>query len=326
MRIAGRPKRKRPEPVHPAYAGAVPHFATAPACCGPGAAVLGRATLGARTRLGARSVIRADGHFVRVGDDFALGDRATVHIDHDVYPAIAGDRVAVGANAVVHACTLGSDIVVEDNAVILDGSVVADSVAIEANSIVFPRSTLESGKLYAGMPAKPVRGLRPGEIEERAAGIRARIGSATASRPASSQGDVGPVLFVAATALLSGRISAAEKSSIWFGCELHAGEGAIEIGANTNIQDNTIIRCRPGNFAIGPRLTIGHNVTLADCRIGARSLIGIGSMVAAGTIMEDDVLLAAGATPRTARCWKPVGSTASARRKKWRGSTTSSAR
>jgi carbonic anhydrase/acetyltransferase-like protein (isoleucine patch superfamily) len=104
------------------------------------------------------------------------------------------------------------------------------------------------------------------------------------------------VLFVAATAILSGRIAAAEKSSIWFGCEFYAGEGAIEIGRHTNIQDNTIIRCRPGeSFVIGADCTIGHNVTLADCRIGARSLIGIGSVVAAGTIVEDDVFLAAGA-------------------------------
>ena len=93
---------------------------------------------------------------------------------------------------------LGSDIVVEDNAVILDGSVVADGVVIEANSIVFPRSTLEAGKLYAGMPAKPVRDLRPGEIEERAARIRARIGSATPIPASARHGEIGgPVLFVA---------------------------------------------------------------------------------------------------------------------------------
>ena len=36
-------------------------------------------------------------------------------------------------------------------------------------------------------------------------------------------------------------------------------------------------------------------MTLGDCRIGARSLIGIGSIVANGTIVEDDVFLAAGA-------------------------------
>ena len=36
-------------------------------------------------------------------------------------------------------------------------------------------------------------------------------------------------------------------------------------------------------------------MTLGDCTIGARSLIGIGAVVANGTIVEDDVFLAAGA-------------------------------
>ena len=55
---------------------------------------------------------------------------------------------------------------------------------------------------------------------------------------------------------------------------LTAGAGAIRIGVDT---------------------TIGHNVELAECTIGDRCLIGIGSRVAPGTVVEDDVFLAAGA-------------------------------
>ena len=276
------------------YAGALPEFASPPTC-GAGAAVLGRATIGANARLGVSSVIRADGHFVRIGDDFSLGPRSTVHIAHDVYPAIIGDRVSVGQNAVVHACTLGNDVVVGDSAVILDGSVVGDGVVIEPNAIVFPRSELFGGKLYAGMPARPVRDLRPGEVEERAAEMRRRVDPRGDVRPALAEGDLGASLFVSATATLRGRIRAAENSSIWFGCDLDANGGEIVIGENTNIQDNTRIRCRAGQgFAIGQDSTIGHNVTLGDCTIGARSLIGIGSVVADGTMIEDDVFLAAG--------------------------------
>jgi gamma-carbonic anhydrase len=278
------------------YASTVPAFGGPLAFCGPGAAVLGRATIGANARLGASSVIRADGHFVRAGDDFTLGVHSTVHIAHDIYPAIVGDRVSVGENAVVHACTIGSDVVVEDETVILDGSVVGDRVVIEARSIVFPRSTLESGKLYAGMPARPVRDLRPGEIEERAALIRRRTEAVTDRPPRLAEAALHPSVFVAGTARLAGRIEAVENSSIWFGCDLDANGGAIRVARNTNIQDNTVIRCRPGaTFAIGENSTIGHNVTLGDCSIGARSLIGIGSVVAPGTIIGDDVFLAAGA-------------------------------
>ncbi len=284
------------EPYVLAYHGATPHFASPVEHCGADAAVLGRATLGARARLGTSSVMRADGNFVRAGDDFALGDRSTIHIEHDLLPCIVGDRVTIGENACVHACTLGNDIVVEDGALVLDASVVPDNVIIEAHSAVFPRSKLEGGKLYSGLPAKPVRDLHPGEVKERAAALRARVGSMPGSARALADGDIHESVFVAATARLRGHIDAAEGASIWFGCELDAGEGEIAIGPRTNIQDNTLIRCRPGmRFVIGPDSTIGHNVTLGDCTIGARTLIGIGSTVANGTIIEDEVFLAAGA-------------------------------
>ena len=73
-----------PQPFLLAYDGVSPRFASAPAHAGAGAAVLGRATLGKSAWLGARSVIRADGHYIEIGDDFRLGARATVHIAHAV--------------------------------------------------------------------------------------------------------------------------------------------------------------------------------------------------------------------------------------------------
>lgn len=278
------------------YGSVSPAFAEPPRVLGPRAAVLGRATIGAGASFGASAVIRADGHFVQVGDSFHLGERATVHIAHDLYPTIVGDRVTVGKNAVVHACTLGSDIVVGDNAVILDGSVLEDAIVLEAGAIVFPRSQLSGGQLYAGSPAKPVRSLRPGEVQEHAAQVRSAATAAPEPAFAPVSEGIDGSVFVAATAVLRGDVSAAANASIWFGCELDANGGEIRIGLNTNIQDNTLIRCRPGKaFEIGPDSTIGHNVTLADCRIGQRALVGIGSVVAPGTVIEDDVLLAAGA-------------------------------
>jgi carbonic anhydrase/acetyltransferase-like protein (isoleucine patch superfamily) len=258
--------------------------------------VAGRVTVGRNAWFGAMSVARADGHIVQIGDDFHLGPRSTVHIAHEIFPCIIGDRVTVGENSCVHACTVGNDIVVGDNTTILDGSVVEDQVVLEPNSLVFPGTRLAGGFLYAGMPAKPVRPLTPDEVKEYAAAIRGRPDMTDLPpQPAIDRSHMHASVFIAATASVAGRVVAAEGSSVFFSNVLDAGRATIEIGAQTNIQDNTVIRCSGDGFRIGRESTIGHNVLLHDCTIGDHSLIGIGSTVAKGTVVGDRVLLAAGA-------------------------------
>jgi carbonic anhydrase/acetyltransferase-like protein (isoleucine patch superfamily) len=276
-----------------------PEVAGPPRHVGANSAVIGRVVLGADAWLGAASVIRADGHHVRAGRDLVLGHGATVHIAHDLYPTIIGDGVTVGSNAVIHACEVHDNCVVEDGAVVLDGCVVEAGSLIEAGTVVFPRSRLASGNVYTGRPAKLQRALDAGELGRRRRTLRERLAADAAERPAPSSESphIDATAFIANTAILTGHVIAARGSSVWYGCELDAAGGTIAIGEMSNVQDNSILRCTPGTrLAIGRGSTIGHNVTMAECTIGDRSLIGIGSVLAAGTIVEDDVFLAAGAT------------------------------
>jgi gamma-carbonic anhydrase len=281
------------------FDGIWPRLGAKPRLCGSNVSILGKVQLGARASLGAGTVIRADGHFVRIGDDFCLGEISTVHIAHNVYPTIIGDRVAVGRNAVVHACSVGNDCVIEDGVVVLDGSVVEDNVLIEARSTVFPRSNLKGGFAHAGSPAKPIRELAPGELETRSRLVQDGV---EACLLAAETDDVGSAVsipdtvFIARTACLSHKIELSAHSGVFFGCRLHAGQARIAIGENTNVQDNTRIDASKGAVVIGPNTTIGHNVHLQACHIGQHALIGIGADLGAGTIVDDDVLLAAGAT------------------------------
>lgn len=285
------------EPYILPFDGIEPRFAGEHRLCGRGSCVLGKVEIGTRPLLAANAVIRADGHYVRIGDGFFLGENATVHIAHDVYPTHIGNHVTVGRNAVVHACDVGDDCVIEDNAVTLDGSTVESGVVIEKGAVVFPRSKLASGYLYAGIPAKPVRAITPEECEAYAARLREEIAKSVliSQEPAAALTDLSGDAFVAKTATLSGRIELASGASVFFGCQLEAGDFSIRIGRNVNIQDNSRIRCASGDFDIADNSTIGHNVTLQDCRIGEKSLIGIGCTVKSGTVVDDEVLLAAGA-------------------------------
>jgi gamma-carbonic anhydrase len=274
-----------------AYNGTSPTLRGEPASAGQGAVVLGRATLGRGAWLGAWSVIRADGHYVEIGDDFFLGEHATVHIAHDLLPTHIGDGVTAGKGSVIHACTVGDRCVVEEDAVILDGSNIGPGAVISAGSVVFPRTELEGGRLYSGSPAKPVALLSASELE----GFHRKV----RNKGAKAAPDDGPAqtrlnCFVAPSARVHGAVSVGDGVGIWYGCRLNAGDHRITIGSGTNIQDNSILACHAGDIVIAPDVTIGHNVTLADCLIESASLIGIGSIIGAGTIVESDVLVAAG--------------------------------
>jgi carbonic anhydrase/acetyltransferase-like protein (isoleucine patch superfamily) len=285
----------RTTPLILPFGGIEPKFTTPPAAFEPGAAVLGRATIGARAKLRAFSVIRADGHTVTAGDDFTLGPRSTVHIAHLIHPAVIGDRVSVGENACVHGCTVGNDVVIADGVVILDGAVVEDNVLLEADSTVFPGRRLAGGHVYAGSPAKPVRPLAAGELQARREEIESRRDLAPVPDEPDRQ-ETDASVFIASTAGIRGQFRAGQDASVWFSCSIDAGPGRVALGQNTNVQDNTIIRCEtPQGVVIGPDTTVGHNVVLRDCIIGAGALIGIGSTVETGSVVRDAVLLAAGA-------------------------------
>ena len=194
---------------------------------------------------------------------------------------------------------------VGDDVVILDGAVVEDNVVLEAGATVFPNKKVPGGFVYAGSPAKPVRALAAGEVAERRAQMAPDHETESVTLPSriiAADSQIHPSVFIAGTAAVRGRLIAAEASSIWYSNNFDAGEAAISIGARTNIQDNTVVRCSTlQGVSIGHDSTVGHNVTLYDCAIGNGSLIGIGSVVAMGTVVEDRVLLARRRTTRPVR-------------------------
>ncbi len=275
------------------HAGVLPWFAGRPVWCGRGSTVIGAVRLGVQAWIGDRAVIRADGQSVTAGERFWLGHHSTVHIATFSHGTVVGDRVTVGRNSVVHACTVGSDVVIEDDVVILDHAEIGDGAVIEAGATVFPRARLPGGFVYAGSPATARHTIGPEAVAERGERLRERMDACRIDE-ACDPPRVEDGVFVARNARLRGRVSLGAGSSVLFGCELDAEVGAIVVGADTNIQDNTVIRTRGAGVVIGRDTSIAHNVGIADSRIGARSLIGIGATIAPGTLIADDVLLAAG--------------------------------
>jgi carbonic anhydrase/acetyltransferase-like protein (isoleucine patch superfamily) len=106
---------------------------------------------------------------------------------------------------------------------------------------------------------------------------------------------VHPEAFVAHNAVLRGRVTVSRLAVIMFGVVARAEFDVIEIGEETNVQDNSVIHCDEGiPTRIGRRVTVGHAAVVHGATIGDRCLIGIGSRALNGSVMGEGSWLAAG--------------------------------
>lgn len=114
---------------------------------------------------------RGDVNTIRIGARTNIQDGTVLHVTHDGkyspggFPLAIGDDVTVGHKALLHACTIGDRCLIGMGAIVMDGAVVGDEVLVAAGSLVSPGKTLDSGWLYRGNPARPVRELTAEERE-----------------------------------------------------------------------------------------------------------------------------------------------------------------
>ena len=107
---------------------------------------------------------------------------------------------------------------------------------------------------------------------------------------------LGRAVFVAPNASVIGDVVLGDESSVWFGTVLRGDAFPIRIGARTNVQDNTVVHVTGGlaATAVGDDVTIGHLALIHGCTVGNRCLIGMGSTLLDGAVVEDDCMVAAG--------------------------------
>ena len=102
--------------------------------------------------------------------------------------------------------------------------------------------------------------------------------------------------WVADNAVVVGNVLLKEGASVWFNAVVRGDNELITIGEGSNVQDGAVLHTDPGcPLTIGPHVTVGHKVMLHGCEIGDRVLVGMQATVMDGAIVEDDVVIAAGA-------------------------------
>jgi len=108
---------------------------------------------------------------------------------------------------------------------------------------------------------------------------------------------IAPSCYVDESAQIIGDVVLAENSSVWMNCVLRGDVHSIRLGANSNIQDCSVLHGMLGKWPVivGDWVSVGHSVTLHGCVVEDHCLIGMGSIVLNGARIGTGSIIAAGA-------------------------------
>jgi carbonic anhydrase/acetyltransferase-like protein (isoleucine patch superfamily) len=144
----------------------------------PGAIVVGAVELHAESSVWYGSVLRGDINRIVVGAQSNVQDGSVLHVSDD-FACVLGERVSVGHRAVVHACTVGDEVLVGTGAIIMDGAQIGARSIVAAGALVTKNTIVPEGSLVMGSPARVVRAL---SVEEQQANAKLALKYVEVSR------------------------------------------------------------------------------------------------------------------------------------------------
>ena len=102
--------------------------------------------------------------------------------------------------------------------------------------------------------------------------------------------------YVDKSAQIIGDVVLGEHASVWMNAVVRGDVHEIRIGAYSNVQDNSVLHGMKQQWGVylGEYVTVGHSVTLHGCVIEDRCLIGMGSIIAAGTLIPEKTVVEPG--------------------------------
>lgn len=136
----------------------------------PSAQIIGDVLLGPDVSVWCNAVLRGDVNHIRIGAGTNVQDLTMCHVSHKTAerpegsPLLIGSHVTVGHGVILHGCSIGDECLIGMGSIVMDDVVVEDRVMLGAGSLVPPGKRLQSGMLYVGRPALPVRALNEAEI------------------------------------------------------------------------------------------------------------------------------------------------------------------
>lgn len=121
--------------------------------------IIGDVTMGKDCSVWFNAVVRGDVNYIRIGDRVNIQDGVVIHCTYEKTGTTIGNDVSIGHNAIVHGCTVHDRALIGMGAIVMDHAVVPSDCLVAAGAVVLENTILESGYIYAGVPAKKVKEL-----------------------------------------------------------------------------------------------------------------------------------------------------------------------
>ncbi len=131
----------------------------------PDAYVVGKVRIAGPAVLGASAVLRGDQNWIEIEPRFVMGSRSSIHLELAIGTRIGSD-VWLGSDVVVHGCTLGNGVRVEDGGLVLSYARVGSGSVVAADSLVPEGVEFPENSYIEGTPGRRVRDTTPQEREE----------------------------------------------------------------------------------------------------------------------------------------------------------------
>ena len=107
---------------------------------------------------------------------------------------------------------------------------------------------------------------------------------------------LGERVFIADGAKVIGDVEIGNDSSVFYNAVIRADLAEIRIGKRTNIQDNVTIHLSTDvGVHVGDNVTVGHNAILHACDVDDNVLVGMGAILMDGVHIKSNSVVAAGA-------------------------------
>lgn len=137
----------------------------------PGAAVIGRVSLGERVSVWFNAVMRGDNDDIVIGDGSNVQDGCVLHVDKG-FPIHVGKDCTIGHKVMLHGCSVGDESLIGMNAVVLNGAKIGKRCLVGANALVTEGTEIPDGSLVLGSPAKVVKALDEDALKRMAFGAK----------------------------------------------------------------------------------------------------------------------------------------------------------